>query len=306
MRSHNRFSYYPNANATFNILLTSGDIELNPGPTTQECNTNNPQRHTIPVISGTQQSGPRSNRPPADLRIHRQLVNIPINYQLSNQQHTDSSQTSLCSKVKKHLNIAHLNIQSLNRQHHAEPRHLLYSQDFDILSLSETWLNSSNSNASIRIPGYNLYRLDRLTKGGGGVCVYARNGLKVTPHKDLSSISPDNFHQLWIQCQQRKLRSLVIGVVYRPPDCPISCLSNHLSPMNYVLTLNKDIVLLGDLNCDMLKNDRHYTALDKFCVNYNLKQIIDKPTCVTENSKTLIDVIILSILVWLKKVVHLT
>ena len=64
--------------------------------------------------------------------------------------------------------------------------------------------------------------------------------------------------------------------------------------MNYVLTLNKDVVLLGDLNCDMLKNDRHSTALDEFCVNYNLKQIIDKPTRVTENSKTLIDVIILS------------
>ncbi|CAB4035193.1 Hypothetical predicted protein [Paramuricea clavata] len=64
--------------------------------------------------------------------------------------------------------------------------------------------------------------------------------------------------------------------------------------MNYVLTLNKDVVLLGDLNCDMLKNDRHSTALGEFCVNYNLKQIIDKSTRVTENSKTLIDVIILS------------
>jgi hypothetical protein len=44
----------------------------------------------------------------------------------------------------------------------------------------------------------------------------------------------------------------------------------------------------------MLKNDRHSTALDAFCVKYNLKHIIDKPTRVTENSKTLIDVIILS------------
>ena len=75
-RSHNRFSYYPNANATFNILLTSGDIELNPGPTTQECNTNNPQRHTIPVISGTRQSGPRSNRPPADFLQRKSYIQV--------------------------------------------------------------------------------------------------------------------------------------------------------------------------------------------------------------------------------------
>ena len=104
-----------------------------------------------------------------------------------------------------------------------------------------------------------------------------------------------NFHQLWIQCQQRKLRSLIIGVVYRPPDCPISCLTNHLSPiMNHVQTLNKDVVLFGDLNCDMLKPSRLSLALNEFCDNYNLKQIIDKPTRVNENSQILIDVIIIS------------
>ena len=35
-------------------------------------------------------------------------------------------------------------------------------------------------------------------------------------------------------------------------------------------------------------------ALNEFCGNYNLKQIIDKPTRVNENSQTLIDVIIVS------------
>ncbi|CAB3983151.1 Hypothetical predicted protein, partial [Paramuricea clavata] len=78
------------------------------------------------------------------------------------------------------------------------------------------------------------------------------SGLKDTPRKDLSSISPDNFHQLWIQCEQRKLRSLVIGVVYRLPDCPIS-ITDYEFCFN---AINKDVVLLGNLNCDMLKNDR--------------------------------------------------
>ena len=80
-----------------------------------------------------------------------------------------------------------------------------------------------------------------------------------------------------------------------PPDCPIFCRTNHLSPiMNHVQTLNKDVVLLEDLNCDMLKPSPLSLALNEICDNHNLKQIIDKSTRVNENSQTLIDVIIVS------------
>ena len=42
-------------------------------------------------------------------------------------------------------------------------------------------------------------------------------------------------------------------VVYRPPDIGLSCLENKLKP-KYVkaLSLNKDIVLASDINCDLL------------------------------------------------------
>ena len=35
----------------------------------------------------------------------------------------------------------------------------------------ESWLDSSVSDAEIEFPGYNLYRLDRVNKHGGGACV---------------------------------------------------------------------------------------------------------------------------------------
>ena len=62
-------------------------------------------------------------------------------------------------------------------------------QDFDVLSFSETWFNSTASNASIEIEGHRVYRLDRIGKTGGGVCAYFKNNLKAKILKDLTGIS---------------------------------------------------------------------------------------------------------------------
>ena len=143
--------------------------------------------------------------------------------------------------------MAHLNIQSLNRNHHTQLKQLMSVEDFDILTLSKTWLNSTHTNTSILIPGYRLIRQDRLGKRGGGICAYVRSSIKVMQMKDLSTISSRGFQQLWFQIQQRNLRSILICVVYRPPNCPISCLEEMLVPnnMTHALSLNKDFSLIA-------------------------------------------------------------
>lgn len=43
----------------------------------------------------------------------------------------------------------------------------------DLLCLCETWLNASVHDNLISLPGFNLYRFDRLTgRRGGGLCMY--------------------------------------------------------------------------------------------------------------------------------------
>ena len=102
-------------------------------------------------------------------------------------------------------------------------------------------------------------------------------------------------HQLWIQVQNKKLRSLLVCIVYRPPEVGIACLENELLP-KYIeaLSRNKDIVLTGDLNCDLLSNNPRGEALLSFCATVNATQLIDKPTRVIENSRSLLDVILVS------------
>lgn len=93
----------------------------------------------------------------------------------------------------------------------------------DILTISESWLDNSVTNLELEIPGYDLYRVDRQDKKGGGVCVYILQSYKTEVLWDISGISDTGFHQLWIKVQVRNLRSLVICTAYRPPDVPVRC-----------------------------------------------------------------------------------
>lgn len=67
----------------------------------------------------------------------------------------------------KHFQAAHLNISSLFLKFNTL-KHILAKELFDILSLSETWLNSSIPDNQIDISGI---RKDRGTLGGG-VAIY--------------------------------------------------------------------------------------------------------------------------------------
>ena len=96
----------------------------------------------------------------------------------------------------KLLEVAHLNAELFKcRQHFIETKQLALERDFDILTISETWFNSSASNSV----GYQVYRLDRLGKAGASVCAYVKSTLKVKVLQDLTEISESGLHQLWIQ-----------------------------------------------------------------------------------------------------------
>ena len=140
-----------------------------------------------------------------------------------------------------------------------------------------------------------LLRLDRSAKTGGGVCCYIWKSLKAKVLHDLTASSEDGFQQLWFSLQHNKHKSLVVCVAYRPPNCPVTCYMSDLIPAyTQPVLLGKDIVITGDLNCDMLADSNESRALKDFCSTLNLTQLISTPTRVTETSETLIDVILTS------------
>ena len=170
---------------------------------------------------------------------------------------SSSSTKRNCTTSK--LKIVHLNIRSLRSPSHlTELRDWAAANKTDVITISETWLNTTLTNSEVSIDGYKLYRQDRLRKRGGGVCAYIRKDITVTVLKEISHLSDNYFHQFWLKLQYRKLRSVVICISYRPPDCPLSFSEELLKP-SYIqaLTMNKPIVVLGDLNC----NQGHPTTI---------------------------------------------
>ena len=115
------------------------------------------------------------------------------------------------------------------------------------------------------------------------------------PVRITNPISPSGFHQLWIQIQHKKLKSILLCATYRPPDCPVTCFVDDLmEKYSQALTYGKEVFIVGELNCDMLKITQEANALKDFCSSLNLTQLITSPTRVTPQSSTLIDVIMTS------------
>ena len=50
-------------------------------------------------------------------------------------------------------------------------------KNYNVLAISESWLNSTTTNGEVEITGYKLIRLDRAEKTGGDVCVYTKTSL---------------------------------------------------------------------------------------------------------------------------------
>ena len=183
----------------------------------------------------------------------------------------------------KLLKIATLMRSSLNVDNtFFKQKKLALENDFDILSISETWFNSSLTNASVEIPGYRIFRLDRIGNTGAGVCAYVKSVLKAEVLNDLTGITESGLHKL-------------VCIIYRPPEIGVACLENELMP-KYIqaLSLNRDIVVTGDLNCDLLSENLKGDALRSFCAIVNVTQLIYKPTRVTETSRSLLDIIMVS------------
>ena len=164
--------------------------------------------------------------------------------------------------------------------------------DFDIFTVSETWLGNSITDLEVEIPGYDVYRLDRHEKTGGGACAYVQESYKTKHLHDLSFISSAGFHQLWLQVQVGRCKSIVICTVYRPPNSDLNCFDAEFSDaVISALSLNHDVHVLGDLNCNLLNPQHHGSlAVMNFCSIFNLTQVIKQPTRITETSETLIDV----------------
>ena len=184
-----------------------------------------------------------------------------------------------CFKAKG-LHFIHINARSM---FHKLPElvYIANKSKAAIISITETWLDSSFPNNSIKIEGYNIIRRDRQTHAGG-VCMYIRSDLRYNPREDLQN---ENLEDLWLELLLPQTKPILIGTCYRAPKN--SKLTESLG--NTVTRLQADChtVILGDFNYCLINNKNN--KMTKVLDTNGFTQLIDTPTRVTNNSSSLID-----------------
>ena len=116
--------------------------------------------------------------------------------------HKESS-TNTFNLSSRGLNISHLNIQGIcgeNLNKFSELKVVLTLREnniLHILGLSETKLKSHKTTDSFKINGFKIpFRKDNDSNGGGGLLVFAKNGINAKRREDLET---QNISCLWLE-----------------------------------------------------------------------------------------------------------
>ena len=192
----------------------------------------------------------------------------------------------------KGYNIGHLNIQGIcgnNLCKFSELSIMLSSKDYEnlhIFGLSETKLKDHKMTNIFKINGFQTpFRKDNNINGGGGIIVYVRDGINAKRREDLET---NDVSCIWLEISPVKGKSFLVGNMYRPPDSKVEYNDRFENFIDNVLTEEKEFLLLGDFNKNLFNED---TDRDwgNFTTSLGLTQLINEPTRVTKDSKTLID-----------------
>ena len=176
-----------------------------------------------------------------------------------------------------------VNARSINNKL-LELHHFIASHDLQVLCVTETWLDISVPDSLIAPVGYNVFRCDRRTKGGG-VAVFCRSDVTV----EVVNVPP-NFQDVEVVCIDIKIQGSVYRVIgyYRPPGSTatdLEYLQNSIKCFQHLCATHLTVVLMGDFNMPLV-DWTHYSGPDTpmyytlmhFVNNYGMHQYVREPT----------------------------
>jgi len=174
---------------------------------------------------------------------------------------------------KKGLKIAHINICSL-RNKLTDLTDILQLNNLHILAVSETHVDSTIDDATLRIDGYSIFRNDRNVYGGG-VAIYIQNHTPVQMMPDLMYFG---IEVIWLKVILKHLKPILIGCCYRPPNANSEYLDKICEMLDHASCMNLETYFMGDFNIDWNSSDCRKIKLMSTAIACGLSQVINKPT----------------------------
>src|SRR6218665_797117 len=124
-------------------------------------------------------------------------------------------QSNESSSSPKPLSYYVINVNSIAKPNAKEQLYAdLKAYHIDVAIIGESKLKRHHKDSFIAIPGYQLFRRERVGRGGGGVAIYA--GLSL--HSNICQVTNDNrlFELLWVRSADE--RGVVItAALHNPP-----------------------------------------------------------------------------------------
>ena len=192
---------------------------------------------------------------------------------------------TVIKQSSKNFFILHYNCRSLHSK--VEEFHNICNKlNPSIVCITETWLDNSHGPQAYVSEGYAVIRQDRSSSfkqkykknNGGGVAIFHKKELKVRILKNI--IEPEE--TLWIEVKSKP--SFILGIVYRSEYTDLLHEKENgtllEAQLNEMTTINNNIVVVGDFNCDTAttKPDKNTRTLEEVFDGLTMKQLIEKPT----------------------------
>ena len=154
-----------------------------------------------------------------------------------------------------------------------------------LFGVNETRLDADINDSLIHINNYTIVRKDAELKPlHTGLVVYIHDSIQhfVRRRKDLES---DNVEAIWLELFQRKSSPAYVCCLYRNPACTSEWMNDFMTMMDKI-PVNADILMLGDFNFDLFKQQNSWLTVISML---GLSQLITDFTRVTNKTQTLID-----------------
>ena len=188
-------------------------------------------------------------------------------------------------ELKNKFSVVHYNVQSILNKVDIIQSEL---QQFDVISLTETWLDNTISDDEIIFNGFNLFRRDRVSDRHGDVCVFVKRELYAKRRIDLEL---QNIECIWLEIFVDH-KKLLIGTFYpNSSNDALTAIENSIGLAND--TNIHDILITGDFNLDIFIPNT-WSKINNLCQYFGLEQLIKEPTHYTECSSSAIDLFLTS------------
>ncbi len=184
--------------------------------------------------------------------------------------------TGTCERLKKmHLVSNHV-------QHHK----------YHIFGISETYLENTDKNEDLKIPGYHEPIRRDVSGHQGGILVYISED---TPALHRPDLEPQDSEIICIELQLNRLKVLVCHCYRAPHKDTLDFCSDVDTILENSSTEFNGFIMLGDTNgrniefWDGDKTNRDGRFIKSYTDSVNLEQLIHEPTRIVENCKSCID-----------------